>query len=73
MPRFIIKQTMRGPPDKEGRCSHDHEVIYPDGRRHGQSFYANPVKTLARLRHNIAHKFWFDRMRIRLAREAGRA
>jgi hypothetical protein len=69
MPFFIITQTMCGAPDSHGRRSHDNEVIGPDGRRHVQTFFAKPEKTLARLRHNIAAQFWFNRMRVRLARE----
>jgi hypothetical protein len=65
--RFIIKQIMYGPPDKDGRCSHDNTVVYPNGKTHRQSFFADPAKTMKRLRHNLAKQFWFDRKRIRLA------
>lgn len=70
MPKFVITQHMRGPVDKAGQRSDDNEVVDPSGRHHVQMFHADPASTLARLRHNIAHQFWFDRMRLRLAPQA---
>lgn len=70
MAKHSIRQTIRGPVDMAERCSHDNEVVYPNGKNHAQMFFAIPADTLARLRHNIAHRFWFDRMRMRLAQQA---
>jgi hypothetical protein len=49
-----------------------HDLVYTNLRGHKRvaMFFGDPKDTVARLRHNMAEHFWFDRMRIRLAREA---
>ena len=63
--KHAFKTTLYGKPAADNRVSHDLEVTYPCGRVRAQTYYADPARTLARLRHNIAHAFWFDRMRAR--------
>jgi len=73
MSRVTIRTKLYGRPDKDGRVSHD--LIYTDlqGRERIAVFYAHPIETVKRLRHNIAHQYWFDKMRVRLAKEASDA
>jgi hypothetical protein len=72
MRRVTIHIVPRGTTDKDGRLSHD--LVYTDlnGHKHIAMFFADPVETVKRLRHNMAEQYWFDKMRVRLAREAGR-
>lgn len=69
MARVKIEVKKYGVADSQGRFSHD--LIYTDleGEQRMQTYFADPVSTVARLRHNIADNFWFHRMRKRLLSE----
>jgi len=67
--RWQITPTIYSQPDKEGRQSFDLTVVDPTDRISIYTYKANLEATIKRLRHNIADNFWFDRMRIRLAKE----
>lgn len=70
MKRVSIRVELRGSPDCLGRVSHDLIYTRLDGTPAQASFFADPTKTVARLRHNLAEQFWFDRYRRRVWREA---
>ena len=67
MRRWQIKIITYGKPDREGRQSLDTQMTHPDCRVSGQTYYANADEVLKRLRHNIAHQFWFDKFRKQMA------
>jgi len=67
--RYKFEVIKYGAPDRNGDVSHDIVATHPDGRKTFHPYRAKPENTLARLRHNIAEQFWFDRMRARLARQ----
>jgi hypothetical protein len=70
MKRVRIDVVPRGTTDSLGRLSHDLVYTNLQGHKRVAMFFADPKDSVARLRHNMAEQFWFDRMRIRLAREA---
>jgi hypothetical protein len=67
MRRWQIKIITSGKPDKEGKQSLDTHVTHPDCRVSGQTYYANADQVLKRLRHKIAHQYWIDKFRKRMA------
>lgn len=69
MKRVTIRVVLRGTPAKDGRVSHDLVYTNLKGVERIAIYYANPEETVKRLRHNMAEQYWFDKMRIRLAKE----
>lgn len=67
---WTIFTELYGPLDKYGHRSFDLNWIGPDEIAHCQSFFADEAATVARLRHNLAVDFWWNRRRLRLAAEA---